>query len=226
VNLSLGQGTAMGWRDDKSQNYLGGGVALFRDRSGDDIYMGGTFAQGTGYMMGVGVFADGGGSDSYDAAFYGQGAAAHFAVAAFLEAGGDDRYGWSFTPIQSGLGLGHDFSMGVFVEGGGHDRYRAPPWSLGASTCRGVGLALEASGDDEYTPLDAATLGAAEDVCSDAPTWPTFGLFVDANGKDNYASRGTNDASWSTAPPGGAPWFAGGLDEEASVGAYATLFAQ
>lgn len=226
VNISLGQGTAMGWRDDTSGNHLGGGVALLRDRDGDDAYIGGTFAQGTGYWMGVGVFADGGGNDAYDAAFYGQGAAAHFAIAAFLEAGGNDRYGLGRPPIQSALGLGHDFSMGVFVDRAGHDRYRAPPWGLGASTCRGVGLAVEIGGDDEYTSVATDILGATEDVCSAEPTWPTFGLFVDAGGNDSYRSRGDNDQSWSTGAPAGAPWFAGGLDRNSgTTGAYETLFA-
>jgi hypothetical protein len=210
VNLSLGQGTALGWRDDAQGLHLSGGVALLRDATGNDTYEGGVFAQGTGYWMSVGVFADGEGRDRYDGAFYAQGAAAHFAAAAFLETAGDDDYGFGRDPIQSALGLGHDFSNALVLEGGGNDRYRAPRWSLGATTCRGSGVFIELSGNDEYTPLAGETLGAAGNTCSDA-AWPSFGLFVDAGGEDAYAARGNDDSIWAL-PPEDPVFIQGGLD--------------
>jgi hypothetical protein len=214
VNLSLGQGAAMGWRDpdDARGLDLGGGVAILRDVEGADTYDGGTFAQGAGYWMGLGVLADGAGDDSYDAAFYGQGAAAHFAIAAFLEGGGNDQYNRRRTPIQSSLGLGHDFSMAVLVDAGGNDRYRAPAFGLGATTCRGAGVFIDASGDDEYELLAPSALGAAADTCGDSQPWPAWGLFLDADGADRYGSRGRNGATWADAAPSGMRWFAGGID--------------
>lgn len=213
VSLSLGQGTAMGWRDadDTRGLDLGGGVAILRDVEGADTYDGGTFAQGTGYWMGLGVLADGAGNDTYDAAFYGQGAAAHFAIAAFLEGGGDDQYDLKRTPIQSSLGLGHDFSMAVLVDSGGNDRYRAPSFGLGATTCRGVGVFIDSGGDDDYELLAPNALGTAADTCGDSQA-RAWGLFVDADGTDHYGSRGQNDGSWAETATPGMQWFAGGID--------------
>jgi hypothetical protein len=214
VSLSLGQGTAMGWRDadDTRGFHLGGGVAVLRDLDGADSYDGGTFAQGAGYWMGLGVLADGGGDDQYDAAFYGQGAAAHFAVAAFLESSGDDRYDLRRTPIQSSLGLGHDFSMGVFVDAGGDDRYRAPAYGLGATTCRGAGIFIDAGGADDYRVLSPNTLGSAADLCSDPLGSPAWGLVVDADGTDRYDAPGGDGKSWVEPGLSGAREFAGGID--------------
>jgi hypothetical protein len=214
VNLSLGQGTAMGWRDaDEARGlHLGGGVAVLRDVEGDDAYSGGTFAQGTGYWMGLGVLSDGAGNDSYDSLFYGLGAAAHFAAAAFLEGGGNDRYGLERSPIQSLLGLGHDFSMGVFVDVAGDDAYRVPAFGGGATTCRGAGVFIDSRGNDEYDPIAPAALGAAADGCSTGETWPSWGFFVDADGVDRYAARGGDDMVWTVPAPNDAPWFAAGID--------------
>jgi hypothetical protein len=223
VNLSLGQGTAMGWRDadDGRGLDLGGGVAILRDVEGSDTYEGGTFAQGTGYWMGLGVLADGAGNDTYDAAFYGQGAAAHFAIAAFLEGGGDDRYDLQRTPIQSALGLGHDFSMAVLVDAGGNDRYRAPSFGLGATTCRGAGIFIDSKGDDEYELLAPNALGTAADACGESQAWPAWGLFVDADGTDRYGALGQNNGFWAQPVAPGTQWFGGGLDGHGlNVGAF------
>jgi hypothetical protein len=212
TNLSLGQGTAMGWRDPDEDLHLGGGVAVLRDVRGNDVYSGGTFAQGTGYWMGLGVLSDGEGNDTYDALFYGQGAAAHFAAAAFLEGGGDDRYGLERDPIQSALGLGHDFSMGVFVDAAGDDRYRVPAFGAGATTCRGIGIFVDSKGSDVYDPIALSTLGAAADTCSNGEIRQGWGIFVDADGIDRYTARGHDDTSWFAPSVSGAPWFAVGTD--------------
>lgn len=211
ANSSLGQGSAFGWRRDATGTHLGGGLALLRDGGGDDVYLGSTFVQGSGYWMGLGVLADADGNDAYDGVFYAQGATAHFALAAFLEGGGDDRYGQTWEPTHSAIGLAHDWSVTVFVEDGGNDVYRGPDRSIGASKCHGLGLFVDNGGDDVYEALHDRAIGWAtdydwaEDVCGDSDTSPSYGLFVDVGGTDTYLkpdSTGYGDGLlWITEDP-------------------------
>jgi hypothetical protein len=232
ANSSLGQGTAFGWRRDATGTHLSGGLALLRDRGGNDTYEGSTFAQGTGYWMGLGVLADAGGDDTYDGLFYAQGAGAHFALAAFLEGGGDDRYNTRRPPLHSAIGLGHDFSTAFFVDGGGVDTYVGPDRSVGASKCHGVGVAVDRAGDDAYATHQKA-IGWATDYdwapgsCGDSTTLPSVGLFVDAGGADTYAKPDASllgdDRAWSSDDPDDpdALEIAGGVDGQGDTAARA-----
>ncbi len=192
ANSSLGQGTAFGLRRDQNGMHLGGGLAMLRDRRGNDSYVGATFVQGTGYWMGLGVLADREGDDQYDGMFYAQGATAHFALAAFLEGGGDDRYNQRREPVHSAIGLAHDFSVTFFVEGGGRDTYRGPDRSIGATKCHGLSLFVDLGGDDSYTALHDRAIGWATDYdgapgsCGDSTTLPSYAFFADTGGADTY----------------------------------------
>jgi len=192
ANSSLGQGTAFGWRRDATGTHLGGGLALLRDKSGNDRYDGATFVQGTGYWMGLGVLADAEGDDRYNGLFYAQGAGAHFALGAFLDGAGNDNYDVDRPAIHSAIGLGHDFSVVVFVDESGNDRYQGPDRGTGAGKCHGMGLFFDLGGDDVYRPLHDRSIGWATDydwaihTCGTSTTLPTYGLFVDASGRDEY----------------------------------------
>ncbi len=224
ANSSLGQGCAFGWRRDNTGTHLGGGLALLRDRAGDDTYQGATFVQGAGYWMGLGVLADADGADMYDGVFYAQGATAHFALAAFLEGGGDDSYGQLWEPRSSGVGLAHDWSVTVFVEDGGDDVYRGPDRSMGASKCHGLSIFTDNGGDDVYEALHDRAIGWAtdydwaEDVCGNSDTNPSYGFFVDVGGTDTYIKPDPtgygNDMLWITDDPVDATALelSGGLD--------------
>src|SRR5262249_18766602 len=69
ANSSMGQGAAAGWRIEDETSSLSGGLALLRDKTGNDTYVGACFAQGIGYWFGFGVLADAEGDDRYDGLF-------------------------------------------------------------------------------------------------------------------------------------------------------------
>jgi hypothetical protein len=190
---------------------LGGGIAVLRDRAGDDAYTSAVMAQGNGYWFGFGILADAAGNDVYEGYNYVQGATEHFALAAFLEGDGDDAYNPTFVPTHSSVGLGHDFSVTVFVDDAGADTYHGPDRSIGAGKCHGLGILVDNGGDDAYTADADAAIGWATDydwavdTCGTSTTLPTYGLFVDADGADTYtkpdASGYGDGATWIADDP-------------------------
>jgi hypothetical protein len=191
ANSSIGQGVAFGYRRDDTGEHLAGGLALLRDKAGNDRYDGAVFVQGTGYWMGMGVLADAAGDDRYNGLFYAQGAGAHFALSAFLEGGGDDHYNEDRPALSSSIGLAHDFSVTFFVEDGGDDRYAGPDRSIGAAKCHGMSFFAENGGNDVYVAA-AKAIGWATDydwavhTCGASTTLPTYAFFADAGGVDAY----------------------------------------
>jgi len=225
ANGSLCQGTAFGMRrPEGNSDHRSGGIALLRDRSGDDIYMGSTFVQGTGYWFGTGILADAEGDDEYDGLFYAQGAAAHFAMAMFLEGGGNDTYNKVLKPIHSVLGLGHDFSSVLFIDEAGDDNYRGKTRAMGAAKCHGHGIFVDNGGDDRYEALENKSIGWATDYdgkpgsCGNYTKVQSLGFFVDIGGKDEYikpdATGYGDDKIWVTDDPDDkdAQEFSGGID--------------
>lgn len=210
ANPSLGQGTAFGWRRDGPSTHLSGGLALLRDRAGDDLYEGSTFTQGTGYWMGLGILADAAGDDTYHGIFYAQGATAHFAVAAFLEGGGNDRYNPDRRPTHSAIGLAHDFSVTAFVDDAGDDEYYGHDRTIGASKCHGLSLFADHGGDDLYDSDHDRSIGWATDydwapdTCGNTIN-PSYAFFVDVGGADTYVKPTPDgygdDSLWVTDDP-------------------------
>lgn len=193
-NNSFAQGAAFGRRspgggDDVD---MSGGLAILRDRAGDDVYVASVQAQSSGYWFGTGILADGSGNDTYDARYYVQGAGAHFAMALFLEGGGDDKYNMTFAPHATSIGVGHDFTVAWHVDLGGNDVYRGPLLSLGSGNANGIGILLNVGGDDVYHSAAEPTIGAANfsgewhDACSACSAVATTGIFMDVGGKDTY----------------------------------------
>lgn len=193
-NNSFAQGAAFGRRspgggDDAD---MSGGLAILRDRAGDDVYVASVQAQSSGYWFGTGILADGSGNDTYDARYYVQGAGAHFAMALFLEGGGDDKYNMTFAPHATSIGVGHDFTVAWHLDLGGNDVYRGPLLSLGSGNANGIGILLNVGGDDVYHSAAEPTIGAANfsgewhDACSACSAVATSGIFMDVGGKDTY----------------------------------------
>ncbi len=185
-NSSFTQGAGFGMRADTYSTWLAGGLGVLRDGGGDDTYVAGVFAQGTGYWEGTGILADAGGDDTYDALWYVQGGAAHMALGMLLDAAGNDSYNLDFQPYNVHLGSGHDFSLGVFVDDAGDDRYRFTTLAVGASNCQGVGVFVDNDGADTYEALStyAVGLGNHSTECDGAQqnTADSEGLFMDAGG--------------------------------------------
>ncbi len=184
-NSSFSQGAGFGMRNDSAATFLSGGVGVLRDLAGDDDYMAGTFAQGSGYWQGTGFFLEGAGSDVYDAYYYVQGGAAHYAIGVFLDDGsGDDALNTRMTPNHMQVGSGHDFSVGVHVNEGGDDTYVFGGLATGASNCQGIGLFVDNDGADSYTansPLSVG-LGNHSGECETRNQVDSIGLFLDGGG--------------------------------------------
>ncbi len=208
-NTSMCQGVGHGRRADYPPG-LAGGTGVLRDAAGKDRYVGSVFAQGSAFWQGIGMLLDGGdGADSYDGFWYVQGANAHYSLALLVDEGGDDLYDQTLKMAATSIGVGHDFSAALHLDLGGNDHYRAPGLSLGSGNINGIGILINAGGDDVYEAAGDPTLGAGN-YSSEAPFGlprqdaPTIGVFVDAGGKDTYTvggeARALDGTTWSTTP--------------------------
>ncbi|HET9733744.1 MAG TPA: hypothetical protein VFP62_00595 [Burkholderiales bacterium] len=140
--ISFAQGAATGVR-----TALGGGAGILRDDAGHDDYAAEMFAQGVAYYYALGLLWDRGGNDRYRAARYAQGNGVHQAVGLLRDEEGGDRYELT---VGVGQGMGLDLSVGVLADMAGDDRYVAPSLAQGSATANGVGLMLDAGGEDEW----------------------------------------------------------------------------
>ena len=140
--ISFAQGAGTGVR-----TALGGGAGILRDDAGHDDYAAEMFAQGAAYYYALGLLWDRGGNDYYRAARYAQGSGVHQAVGVLRDDAGGDRYVLS---VGVGQGMGLDLAVGILADMEGDDRYAAPTLAQGSATANGVGLMLDAGGEDEW----------------------------------------------------------------------------
>lgn len=190
-NMSFAQGCGAGHRPDWPDPGfpLPGGLGVLRDLRGNDTYRASVFAQGCGFVQGIGMLLDGAGDDAYDALFYVQGAAAHMAAGLFRDEAGNDRYNTRFPVVSWALGVGVDLSVGLHWDGEGKDVYNAPSLSLGTGYSNGIGLFLNARGDDEIRIAkkeDGMGLALFGDASKERHVDPTIGVFVRAGGRTRY----------------------------------------
>lgn len=189
-NSSFSQGAGFGMRNDNAGTFLSGGVGVLRDVAGDDTYMAGTFAQGSGYWQGTGLLLDGEGSDLYDAYYYVQGGAAHYAVGVLLDMGpGDDGLNTRMAPNYMHFGAGHDYSAGVHINEEGDETYVYAGLAAGASNCQGVGVFADNGGSDTYLASSTYStgLGNHSGECESRKEVDSIGLFLDSGGDaDTY----------------------------------------
>ncbi len=178
------------------------GVGLLWDAAGNDRYEAQRFSQGAGYF-GVGVLIDNTGDDTYTAIAASQASAtAGFGV--LIDRAGHDRYE-SFLESQAFAGPN---AVAVLVDLAGDDRYvandteirfpssqnpqhnnsmsqgAATGWRAdyldGYSVPGGVGVLVDAGGDDEYT---CGLFGQG------AGYWYGLGLLIDLSGRDRYTGH-------------------------------------
>ncbi len=181
---TLGQGAGFGLRPDYA-----GGIAVLFDADGNDRYLGGVYAQGTGYWYAMGLLIDLAGNDVYNAVYYPQGSGIHLAVGILYDAEGDDAY---YSRHGPGQGAGHDWGLGVFIDGAGNDAYSIEG-GQGVGLSNSVGIFVDKSGNDRYERNYDKNYG-----------WGAFsrgtgsiGLFLDLGGKDSYPLSVTeNDSTW------------------------------
>lgn len=195
-NSSLSQGVGFGKRADYIDGHSwAGGVGILCDVLGADKYSAGLFAQGCGYWFALGMLLDGSGDDIYHSVWYTLGSGAHFAIGYLDDFAGNDSYN---ATMNMSIGSGHDFNIGYFNERSGNDTYLAPGLSLGGGNFQGIGIFHDWLGDDRYTTSGGFNLGGARGLTQGARAYlRTFGVFVDAAGKDIYSdSRVRNNLKW------------------------------
>ncbi len=201
-NTSLSQGAGFGIRADFTDGHsIAGGIGILIDGGGDDYYSCGVFGQGVGYWFGTGILVDWEGNDEYHGTWYVQGAGAHFAVGILMDKKGNDHYN---AEINMAQGAGHDFTLGIFVDYRGDDVYISPNLSLGAGNANGMGLFFELEGNDTYRTkgitLGRANIGRRGGL---RDLMKCIGIFVDAEGKDNYnVDFAGNKKIWRQRQPG------------------------
>ncbi len=184
--ITLGQGMGLGLRPD-----LAGGLGLLYDRSGSDRYLGGVYAQGSGYWYATGALIDEAGNDVYNTVYYPQGSGIHLACGFLFDAEGDDAY---YSRNGPGQGAGHDWALGMLIDGAGNDAYSIPGGN-GLALTNSVALFVDKSGDDRYERKEVQNYGSANLVRSTGG----IGLFLDAGGKDSYPdSLYANNKTWQS----------------------------
>lgn len=181
------------------------GYAFLIDEQGDDSYSGVNASEGAG-LFGVGALLDLGGNDRYTAYTMSQGSGS-FGIGVLADNQGDDSYE-SFTTSQ---GFGYTLGMGLLVDKQGNDQYlandtkidfpasqtkehnaslsqgvgfgRRADFSDGHSLAGGIGMLLDAAGNDTYSA------GLFAQGCA---YWYGIGLLVDGSGDDQYKGIGTS----------------------------------
>ena len=185
-HITLGQGMGMGLRPE-----LAGGLGLLYDGGGNDRYLGGVYAQGSGYWYATGALLDEGGNDVYNTVYYPQGSGIHLACGFLMDASGDDAY---YSRMGPGQGAGHDWALGMLIDGGGNDAYSIDGGN-GLGLTNSVGIFVDRSGDDRYERVNSQSYGHANPARSTGG----IGLFLDAGGKDVYPdSLKANDKTWQS----------------------------
>jgi hypothetical protein len=183
---SLSQGFSIGARPRG-----GGGIAILRDRSGNDFYDAEIYAQGVGYWYSLGILLDDAGNDTYNATQYSQGAGIHLAVGVLEDLDGDDRYGSRFGP---GQGSAHDLSVGVLYEHSGDDQYMISG-GQGVAITNSVAVFLDARGNDTYSTTESKH---GQGGVRPARGFGNLALFVDGEGRDTYTGpMGADSSMWS-----------------------------
>lgn len=185
-HITLGQGMGLGLRPE-----LAGGLGLLFDGGGNDRYLGGVYAQGSGYWYATGALLDEGGNDVYNTVYYPQGSGIHLACGFLMDAAGDDAY---YSRMGPGQGAGHDWALGMLIDGGGNDAYSIDGGN-GLGLTNSVGIFVDRSGDDRYERVNSQSYGHANPARSTGG----IGLFLDAGGKDVYPdSLKSNDKTWQS----------------------------
>jgi hypothetical protein len=184
---SLSQGFSIGFRPIAS-----GGIGLLYDKSGQDFYNGGAFAQGTSYWYSLGMLYDGSGNDFYNATEYAQGAGIHLSVGILVDREGDDHY---FSRLGPAQGEGHDYSVGILIDKKGNDSYLTSG-GQGIGLTNSFGLFIDEEGNDVYSTSEK-TFG--QGMANWSRGFGGIGIFLDLQGNDKYPreSPAENSSSWT-----------------------------
>jgi hypothetical protein len=192
------QGFGQGFR-----GFAAGGIGMLYNGSGDDVYEGSYFCQGSSYWLSIGMLIDNAGSDTYQARRYAQGAGVHSSIGALLDRAGNDTYtSWAVSQA-----CGHDHSMGILWDSQGDDRYVAEWLSQGSGNDSGRGLLIDEQGNDIYTAGTHGTQGCG--IFNERRDEPSIGILIDGSGNDTFNGTGKNNTVWTCGRIGGGADVAG-----------------
>ncbi|MDX2226426.1 MAG: hypothetical protein SFY92_04920 [Verrucomicrobiae bacterium] len=190
--FSMSQGFSMGLRP-----WMGGGMGILCDRSGNDRYKTGVYGQGGAYWYSAGFLLEGGGDDVYEGWQYVQGAGIHLAAGLLMDVLGNDSY-TAHAICQGGT---HDFSVGILADLCGSDSYTGSSTAQGAGINNAVGILLDTSlvpdaeDSDSYSAPDPlSSQGSGND--GGKRQFGAIGLLLDLSGPDSYSQGWKNDSMW------------------------------
>lgn len=127
-------------------SWLAGGVGLFVDVEGVDLYEGGDACGGAGIEGGVGIFFDAAGADRYYVGELALGSARDGGLGVFVDASGDDEY--ELRGPSLGAALGH--ALGWAEDRAGADEYRLSGAWPGHAGGGAVGVFVDRAGEDRF----------------------------------------------------------------------------
>lgn len=171
------------------------GVGAVVDRGGNDVYLGEAWSHGAG-AWGGGILLDLGGDDRFDAADFSQGIGGPRGAGVLCDLSGNDLYRMdgpapsvygvpaTFSSFGQGCGIGLRNAafggVGLLVDAAGDDRYEAGEFAQGIGYYHGLGVLHDRGGHDRYAG-DRYSQGSAAHQAA--------GLLLDDGGDDSYVAR-------------------------------------
>jgi len=190
---ALSQGFGFGVRP-----FLGGGIGVLYDETGNDVYQGAVYSQAVAYWYALGIIIDKTGNDFYTAVYYPQGSGIHLAGGFLYDEEGEDHY---YSKHGPGQGAAHDYAVGYLIDRKGNDIYSVEGGN-GLGLTNSVALFLDACGNDRYERNVSSNFGYA----NTARNTGSIGIFLDTGGTDiypissdtsGYIEKYQNDDTWT-----------------------------
>jgi hypothetical protein len=167
---------------------------MLTDLAGNDTYLAETYAQAASYWFSIGTLYDASGHDTYSAHHYAQSSSMHMTAAFLFDLDGDDLYGVKFGASHA---IGHDYGVAFMLDRSGNDIVVARDSTPGTGNANGLGIFLDASGDDRYQ--------GPPGIGNRARGSGSLGLFIDLGGQDKYR-EGLADGQGATRESWGLAW--------------------
>lgn len=150
------------------------GLGCLWDLSGNDRFHAGAFCQGAG-MFGLGALLDDSGDDLYDCATLGQGSAMTLGMGILSDLDGDDWYRLAVGENKDTLGRLPGYGQGGALS------FRQYPWKGALTPYGGVGILVDAAGNDDYKSNGWCDQGGSYIL--------SLGVLYDGAGNDRYDSH-------------------------------------
>ncbi|MGL4594208.1 MAG: hypothetical protein ACRCUY_05715 [Thermoguttaceae bacterium] len=206
-----GQGIGAGIRQ-----VANGGIGLFMNGEGNDVYEVDYFGHGGGYWLGVGIARDFGGNDirhgttksAYDGGprrekewtRFANGFGCHYALGFCIDDAGSDVYGGTIM----GTGMAWDLSIGYLCDFGGNDKFLATGgMTQGVGAEGSIGVLYCYGGDDVFNGRNQALCSGSITYHSPSQCGSNFSFLINYGGNDTYGCGVQNNSYAQRGTPGG-----------------------